>query len=792
MGAWVRRAGLVVGITITPILVAAPASAGKAKAALSINDVSAAEGNTGTSNRVFTISLSAPVDKPVTVDASTGGGTATAGTDYQAVTATVTIPRRQTSATFTVPVIGDTTYEPDETFLVTLSNPREAVLGDGSGQGIIVNDDAAPPPPPPPASADLSLILSDSPDPVYEGGSLTYTAAVYQDGPSTATVTLTDPLPTTTEFVSASAANGGTCSFAPANRRVVCTWTALAPGPTQAQIVVRPLSPNQSMHNTACVAGSVPDPDSRFNCDTEDSTVLAAADVSIAATASPATVSPGGTVQYDFTITNNAGSSTAHGVTVRAIVSPYETVTSVTPSAGSCIQPDPQDISCNLGDLAPGATPTVRVTTTANDTSECPPSLRITALLSTTSPVDPTQDNNAATASVQVACPDLTVTVTPDRTTAAIGDPVSWTIQVQNVGSVAANNVSLAVPVPTGTTWTSMSAAPGVSCAGQGGAFPNYTSFVCTTSSLAAGQSVSARLATRVVSASACGTDVTEQPTATADGGDSNPANNTGSASVHIDLCADLTVSLGDSADPVQPGDLVTYVATVTNAAGSTPGPAPTLAVTLPSSVSFVSATPDSGSCSVSGQVVTCTLGNLDPGATQYVSITVQTSTAGTIQVDGRVSSGVTELNAADNTDSETTRVGTADLRVSESASIAGDHVDMTATVTNLGSSTAGDVTVTETITAMDGSPPRMSLSNITASEGTCSLIPQSDPAVLQVVCTGVALSSGETFRLTFQVDGYTDFEDAFRGDLHAQDSTVPDPNPANNDATVFVDNRPI
>ncbi|WP_219907663.1 Calx-beta domain-containing protein [Aphanothece hegewaldii] len=49
----------------------------------------------------------------------------------------------QTSKTLTVPIIGDTTVEPDETFVVNLTSPTNATLADAIGQGTIQNDDVA-------------------------------------------------------------------------------------------------------------------------------------------------------------------------------------------------------------------------------------------------------------------------------------------------------------------------------------------------------------------------------------------------------------------------------------------------------------------------------------------------------------------------------------------------------------------------------------------------------------------------------------------------------------------------
>ena len=81
----------------------------------------------------------------MTVAFATGGGTATATTDYTPTQGTVTIAARQRSATIRVPVVGDTAHEPDETVEVRLSNPVRATIADGLGVGTIANDDAAPP-----------------------------------------------------------------------------------------------------------------------------------------------------------------------------------------------------------------------------------------------------------------------------------------------------------------------------------------------------------------------------------------------------------------------------------------------------------------------------------------------------------------------------------------------------------------------------------------------------------------------------------------------------------------------
>jgi uncharacterized delta-60 repeat protein len=118
--------------------------------AISIDDVIVTEGNSGTTNATFTVTLSQASTQTVSVQATTADGSATAGSDYTATSGTVTFAPDDTSEPFTVPVIGDTDVESDETFAVNLSSPTNATIAEGQGTGTITNDDSPPPPPPPP------------------------------------------------------------------------------------------------------------------------------------------------------------------------------------------------------------------------------------------------------------------------------------------------------------------------------------------------------------------------------------------------------------------------------------------------------------------------------------------------------------------------------------------------------------------------------------------------------------------------------------------------------------------
>lgn len=114
--------------------------------ALSVSDESVVEGNSGTTTLTFDVTLDKASNETVTVKYKTRDGSATvAGNDYEAAEDTLTFTPGQTAKSVDVTVNGDTLFEGDENFLLDLSEPSNATLGDPSGQGVITNDDPAPP-----------------------------------------------------------------------------------------------------------------------------------------------------------------------------------------------------------------------------------------------------------------------------------------------------------------------------------------------------------------------------------------------------------------------------------------------------------------------------------------------------------------------------------------------------------------------------------------------------------------------------------------------------------------------
>ena len=109
---------------------------------LSVANAQVVEGNSGTTNLPFTVTLSSAGATPVTVKYATSDGTATAGSDYTATSGTLTFAAGQISQTVNVPVLGDAAVEPDETLKLTLSAPSGATLANAQATGTIRNDDA--------------------------------------------------------------------------------------------------------------------------------------------------------------------------------------------------------------------------------------------------------------------------------------------------------------------------------------------------------------------------------------------------------------------------------------------------------------------------------------------------------------------------------------------------------------------------------------------------------------------------------------------------------------------------
>ena len=106
-----------------------------------ISDATVGEGGTA----VLTITLSQALAETVTVQWTTGPGTALPGSDFTGTSGTVTFLSGETSKQIPVATLQDAIFEGAETFNVTLANPSGGVtISDGLGVVTINDDDTAP------------------------------------------------------------------------------------------------------------------------------------------------------------------------------------------------------------------------------------------------------------------------------------------------------------------------------------------------------------------------------------------------------------------------------------------------------------------------------------------------------------------------------------------------------------------------------------------------------------------------------------------------------------------------
>jgi hypothetical protein len=141
-------------------------SAEQQQHALSVGDVAVAEGNSGQTDAVFNVTLSPSSNLPVSVNYATANPVASdhahSGEDYVAAQGTLTFAPGETSKQVAVKVIGDTAPEPDEVFVLQLSNPAGASLADDTSACTINNDDDAPTPTPEPTPAPNAFEFAQS------------------------------------------------------------------------------------------------------------------------------------------------------------------------------------------------------------------------------------------------------------------------------------------------------------------------------------------------------------------------------------------------------------------------------------------------------------------------------------------------------------------------------------------------------------------------------------------------------------------------------------------------------
>ena len=520
------------------------------------------------------------------------------------------------------------------------------------------------------ALADLQ-ITKTAPASVFAVSNLTYTISVTNFGPSSASgVVVTDALPAGVTFASAS--GGGV------NNSGIVNWSlgVLAAGQASNFTVTVTAPASGTLTNMANVNSPTGDPNLTNNLTPPVITsVTPLADLIIAKIA-PATVLATSNLVYTISVTN-FGPSSASSVVVTDTLPAGVTFVSASGSGAN----NAGLVNWSLGALAAGQSSNLTVTVIA------PASGTLTNIASVGSPTGDTNILNNTTPPVITAVipvADVAIGKLAAASVLAVSN-LTYTISVTNFGPSAASSVVVTDALPTGVTFVGAS----------GGGINNAGVVNWNLGTFAAGQ---ASNVTVTITAPASGT-LTNIATVNSPTGDPVPTNNvTPPVITTVTLLADLIIAKTGPAN-VNAASSFTYNISVTNLGPSAAG---SVVVTdaLPSGVSFVSA---SGNGANNSGIVSWNLGTLASGQYSNVTVTVTAPASGTLTNIATVSSPTGDTNILNNTTPPviTTVTPLADLQIGKSAAasvLAAGNLTYTISVTNFGPSTAGSVTVTDTV----------------------------------------------------------------------------------------------
>ncbi len=246
--------------------------------------------------------------------------------------------------------------------------------------------------------SDVAVTLTDAPDPVAVGGTLTYTATVANTGPHAATdVVLTDPIPSGATLVSTTASQGSCASGA----TVTCSLGAITSGASATvTVTVSPTATGQ-LTNTVSVAMAETDTNLANNTASATTTVEPAPpapDLSVTQTDAPDPVRKGKYLTY--TITVRSTGLTSGGVTLTDALPAKTDFKLSTTSQGTCDKKPSKAgvLTCNLGDVAAGETVTVTIVLKPQEVGTITNSVTVAS----TSADDPDRANNTSTETTDV------------------------------------------------------------------------------------------------------------------------------------------------------------------------------------------------------------------------------------------------------------------------------------------------------------------------------------------------------------------------------------------------------
>jgi uncharacterized repeat protein (TIGR01451 family) len=516
--------------------------------------------------------------------------------------------------------------------------------------------------------ADLSVTNSGTPNPVTAGQTITYTQSVTNSGPATAAApVLTETLPANTTAISLTGPTGWTCVLAPPT----CTdSTTMLSGVTATPFtfvvtVNNTVASGTVLAQTATVSSTTGDPNPGNNSVSVNTTVADSADLSVTNSNSPVPVAAGSTITYTQVVTN-AGPSAATNVSFTENTPANTNYQSLTAPAGwTCTHPTvgaAGAVTCTIASLAPG-TASFSVGLQVNAGTAAGTAIADTATV-TSSTTDPNSGNNSATANDVVAAAgqaDLVATNSASPSSVAAGGNITYTQSVTNDGPAAATGATFIQTTPPNTNFQSITAPAGWTCVTP--AVGKTGTITCTAAgTLAVNATASFTLALQVNAGTASGTSISDTVTANATNIVPNLTANSATATVTVANANSADMAIVKTATPsptVDEGDTITYKLQVAN---NGPASATNVTVTDPlaSTLTYISYTSATGTCSEAGGTITCLLGTMASGATATITILTIPNSSGVITNTATVSADQTDPTPGNNSSSQTETVTAA------------------------------------------------------------------------------------------------------------------------------------
>ena len=306
-----------------------------------------------------------------------------------------------------------------------------------------------------PQQADLAVgeFVNDATPNV--GDTVSFTITLTNQGPDTATgVSVSDLLPAGLAFVSAAPSQGSYDS-------TTGIWALGAVSTSSPQVlVIQALvgSANAATNTATAFSADQFDPNTANN--SASATVIPEADLVLGQSVSNPTPNVGDTVTFTVTLTNQ-GPDTATGVSISDLVPAGLSVVSATPTQGT--------YNPGTGVWTVGTLPTTSPQTLVIQATVVSPNAETnTATVSSADEFDPNAANNSAAATVIPQQADLAVGVLVSDATPNVGDTVSFTVTLTNLGPDAATGVSVSDSLAAGLTFVSATPTQGTYNPGTG------------------------------------------------------------------------------------------------------------------------------------------------------------------------------------------------------------------------------------------------------------------------------------------------------------------------------------